>query len=98
VATFEASPRFARDLRRLTKAQRAPAQTAARELAADLNAKVRFRPSLRVKRVRSAPPGVFEMTWAPDGRATFEFGREVRIGHAHVVWRRIGTHAILDDA
>jgi hypothetical protein len=67
-------------------------------MAEDLNAKVRFRPSLRIKRVRSAPPGVFEMTWAPDGRATFEFGSEVRPGQAHVAWRRIGKHDVLDAA
>ena len=29
-----------------------------------------FRPGLRVKRVRGVP-GLYEMTWAPDGRATF---------------------------
>lgn len=30
----------------------------------------RFRPGLRVKKVRGVP-GLFEMTWAPNGRATF---------------------------
>lgn len=59
---------------------------AARELADDLNNHRAPRPGLRVKRVQTAPPGVLEMTWAPDGRATFEFGREVRAGHRHVVW------------
>ena len=39
-------------------------------------------------------PGVFEMTWADDGRATFEFGAAVREGETHIVWRRIGTHEI----
>lgn len=39
-------------------------------------------------------PGVWEMSWAPDGRATFEYGDEVRAGKAHIVWRRVGTHAI----
>jgi hypothetical protein len=34
------------------------------------------------------------MTWAPDGRATFQYGEEVDRGRAHVIWRRIGTHAI----
>jgi hypothetical protein len=32
-----------------------------------------FRPGLRVKGVRGAA-GIFEMTWADDGRATFEYG------------------------
>ena len=35
------------------------------------------------------------MTWAPDVRATFEYGAEVREGEAHIVWRRIGTHDIV---
>ena len=38
--------------------------------------------------------GVFEMTWADDGRATFGYGEPVLEGEPHVVWRRIGTHAI----
>jgi hypothetical protein len=45
----------------------------------------------------SGHPGMYELTWAPDGRATFSLGDEVRPGHPHVVWRRIGTHAIFDE-
>jgi hypothetical protein len=37
---------------------------------------------------------VMEMTFAPDGRATWEFGAEVEVGQVHVIWRRIGTHDI----
>ena len=37
------------------------------------------------------------MTWADDGRATFEYGEEVRAGHPHIIWRRVGTHDILDN-
>ncbi len=59
----------------------------------DLAAGRPFRKALRVKGVQGGG-GVFEMTWAPDGRATFEFGDPEREGHAHVVWRRVGTHAI----
>lgn len=53
----------------------------------------RFRPGLRVKRV-VATKSVWEMTWAPDGRATFEYGPELRPGEQHVMWRRVGTHDI----
>jgi hypothetical protein len=91
------SPRFTRDFRALTEEQRAAARDAARQFAEDLNQRTRPRPALRVKRVQGAPPGVLEMTWAPDGRATFEFGREIRSGEHHVVWRRIGTHAIFGN-
>jgi hypothetical protein len=39
-------------------------------------------------------PGVWEMSWAPDGRPTLEYGDKVRPGHAHIIWRRVGTHSI----
>ena len=48
---------------------------------------------LRVKGVQGAK-GVFEMTWAPDGRATFEYGPEKIPGQPHIIWRRIGGHEI----
>jgi len=40
--------------------------------------------------------GIYEMTWANDGRATFQFGREVKPGEVHIIWRRVGTHDIFD--
>ena len=39
-------------------------------------------------------PAVWEMTWAYDGRATFQYGNEVHAGQPHIIWRRIGTHSI----
>jgi hypothetical protein len=39
-------------------------------------------------------PGIFEMTWAPDGRATFEYGKETTPGEPHIIWRRVGGHDI----
>jgi hypothetical protein len=38
--------------------------------------------------------GVFEMTWADDGRATFQYGHPAVEGEPHVIWRRAGTHDI----
>jgi len=55
-----------------------------------------FPPGLRVRRVQGAA-GVWEITFAPDGRATFEYGREVLAKEPHVIWRRVGTHAVLID-
>ena len=54
----------------------------------------RYRRGLRVKGVR-ALPGHFEMTWAPNGRAIFMPGEEVRPNEPHIVWIAIGTHDIL---
>jgi hypothetical protein len=90
--TFAQTDRFLRDLATLTVAQKAAFRAAVTTFVADLPSG-RFRPGLRVKRVQGAA-GVFELTWADDGRATFEYGPGVREGETHVVWRRIGTHDI----
>lgn len=55
-----------------------------------------FPPNLRVKRVQGAA-GVWEVTFAADGRATFAYGDEVRAGEPHVIWRRVGTHDVLSN-
>jgi hypothetical protein len=55
-----------------------------------------FPSGLRVHRVQGAA-GVWEITFAPDGRATFEYGPELVSGEAHVVWRRVGDHGVLGD-
>ena len=55
----------------------------------------RFDPALRVKRLQGHQ-GVWELTWAPDGRATFAYGAEVRRAR-RMIWRRIGDHSIVSD-
>jgi hypothetical protein len=62
----------------------------------DLQAGKGIRRGLRMKGVRGAR-GIYELTWAADGRATFQFGRSVVDGEPHVIWRRIGGHEILRD-
>ncbi len=52
-----------------------------------------FRPGLGVTGVPGAP-GVFEMTWAPEGRATWQYGPKQRPGTPQVIGRRAGTQAI----
>jgi hypothetical protein len=93
VPTYEALPSFWRDFGRLTSAQQAAFFAAVDRFVADLK-QGRFRAGLRVKGVRIVS-GVFEMTWAPDGRATFHFGEEKRPGEPHGVWRRVGRHEVL---
>ena len=90
--TFSQADRFRRDFARLTAEQKAVFRAAAARFVADLPSG-RFRPGLRVKGVQAAV-GVFEMTWADDGRATFEYGPAVHQGETHVAWRRVGTHDI----
>ncbi|MBX4176996.1 hypothetical protein [Streptomyces geysiriensis] len=93
--TYEALPRFAADHHRLTPEQRRRFRRAVAAFVDDLRAgRGRFRASLRVKGVRSAP-GVFELTWDGNGRATWQYGPAIHPGEQHVIWRRIGTHDIL---
>lgn len=93
--TFETFPRFAKDWKSLASQRQATFREVVLEaFVPDLMALDRpFRPGLRVKGV-AANPGVFEMTWDNDGRATFGYGAERGPGQPHVIWRRIGTHAI----
>lgn len=91
--TYERSARFEQDWAALTDAERRRFRAAVRRFVADLGAGP-FRPGLRVRGIAGAD-GVFEMTWAPDGRATFQYGPERGKG-PHVIWRRIGTHQIFD--
>ncbi|WP_239342486.1 hypothetical protein [Frankia sp. CiP3] len=95
VPTFDALDRFWADYRRLTYAQRERFLRARDLFVEDLQAGVGFRKSLRIKGFRGEP-GVFEMTWAGDGRALFRYGESEKDGEAHIVWLRVGTHDIFD--
>jgi len=75
--TFDALVRFLREYDKLTDAERDAFAVARRKFVADLRAGKGFRAGLRVKRVQGAED-TFEMTWAPDGRAFFRYGDEIR--------------------
>ncbi|MGC4110485.1 MAG: hypothetical protein QM747_08710 [Nocardioides sp.] len=92
--TYDLTDTFKKDLSVLDAEDRRRFHTAVQAFIEDLSATDHgFRAGLRVKRVQ-ATKDVWEMTWAPDGRATFEYGAELRVGELHVVWRWIGTHDI----
>lgn len=92
--TFEADPVFRDQWDKLTQEQqRRFMSKVLSALVPALDNHAALPAGLRVKRVQGTDH-IFEMSWAPDGRATFEYGTEVREGIPHIVWRRIGTHAI----
>ena len=93
--TFDPLPRFLREFAALTAEERDRFRVARRKLVADLQAGHGLCPGLRVKRVEGTDDD-FEMTWAPDGRAFFRYGAEIRPGDPHIIWFRIGTHDIFD--
>ncbi|MFD9796928.1 hypothetical protein ACFWXK_38975 [Streptomyces sp. NPDC059070] len=92
--TFETLPRFTADLQHLTPTQRRRFRRVVRDTFVPDLRTGRFRPGLRIKRIQSSP-GVFELTWDGNGRATWQYGPEIIRGKRHIVWRRVGTHAIL---
>ncbi|MFE2723749.1 hypothetical protein [Kitasatospora sp. NPDC059327] len=82
-----------RDRKGLTAAQKAAFLVAVAQFVTDLRAGQGFRRGLRVKTMQGHPD-IWELTWAPDGRATFSYGEPVQDGDPHIVRRRIGTHEI----
>jgi hypothetical protein len=95
--TYDVLASFRRDWNGLSADEQRAFLAALQKFIEDLRAGKGFRKGLRVKGVKGAP-GMFEMTWAPDGRATFEYGRAVKGGEPHVIWRRIGGHDIFRNA
>ena len=99
--TYFGTDRFWHDWDRLSGAQQKLLKVAVRRLVTDLKEmeagrRSSLRPGLRVKGVKGAR-GVFEMWWAPDGRATFSWGEEKLPGRRHIIWRRCGDHEILKN-
>jgi hypothetical protein len=92
--TFERLPRFDADWNKLTEEQQEQFRAATRQFVRDLQRRRGFRSGLRVKPVRGTR-GIWEMTWADDGRATWQYGSELVPGEPHVVWRRVGSHDVL---
>jgi hypothetical protein len=78
-------PSFWRDWDRLTPQQQRAFREAVENFIGDLaKTEQGFHPRLRIKRMQGHP-GVWEMSWAPDGRATFEYGDEIHPGEAHII-------------
>jgi hypothetical protein len=97
VPTFERLARFDREFRRLPREmQRAFLEMLPLFVAALKESPPVFSPALRVHRVQGTT-GVWEITFAPDGRATFEYGEEIAAGEPHVIWRRVGTHGVIAE-
>ncbi len=95
--TFARLARFDREFRRLPRElQRAFLAVLPTFIEALRRSPPEFPPTLRIKRVQGTT-GIWEISFAPDGRATFEYGAEVRSGEQHVLWRRIGRHDVLSD-
>jgi len=94
VPTYERSSEFIEHYQRLTAEQKALFRTAVKKFIADLRRGQGFRKGLHVKGIKG-DPGMFELTWAPDGQAVFSFGESVRGNEPHIIWHAVGTHGVL---
>ena len=92
--TYERSPEFIELYQRLTAEQKALFRTAVKKFRDGLGRCQGFRKGLSIKGLKGAP-GMFELTWAPDGRAVFSFGKSLRQNERHVSWHAVGTHGVL---
>lgn len=92
MTTFETLSTFESAWRTLTRDQQGTFRRVVTEqFEPDLTmAEHGFRPSLRVRGVPGFP-GLFEMAWDIEGRATFSYGSERAPGQPHVIWHQITT-------
>jgi hypothetical protein len=95
VPTCGLTARFKKDFAALAADEKKAFRTAVRKFITDLDQPA-FRAGLRVKGIQGAK-GIYEMTWAPDGRATFEYGESEVEGQVRIIWRRCGKHSIFDS-
>jgi hypothetical protein len=91
--TYSRLARFIRDFEKLSAEDKVRFVKAVRAFVDDLAAGNGFRAGLRVKKMHGHED-IWELSWAPDGRATFSYGDPIRAGHVHIVWHRVGTHDI----
>jgi bifunctional DNA-binding transcriptional regulator/antitoxin component of YhaV-PrlF toxin-antitoxin module len=96
MSAFRLLPEFRSRFAELTKPDQEAFLVAFTHFVEDLGGP-QSRPGLRVKSLIGRP-GIYEMTWAPYGRATFRYGEPLRAGEPHIIWRCIGTHPVVHRA
>jgi len=91
--TYHVFPQFWKMYHSLSVEQKAQFRTAVNHMVEDIKNGQGFRSGLRVKGVKGRD-GIYEMTWANDGRATFSYGSSIVEGTPHIQWHQVGTHEI----
>jgi hypothetical protein len=99
--TYELTARFWSDYDQLSLEEKEAFDKARRTFTAVLTAWERggcqgqpsFPKRLGIKRMKGYV-GINELAWAPDGRATWQYGETRTANKSHIIWRRVGTHRI----
>lgn len=93
--TYFRTDRFIKDLEGLSEDAKQNFREAVQKFVEDLKRDGIMRTSLGIRAIRSRPgSGIMEFHFEGDGRATFQYGTSKIEGEAHVIWRRVGTHAV----
>jgi hypothetical protein len=95
VPTYEKLPGFVRDHAGLTREEKRDFKRAVEKLVEDLKAGRPPRAGLRVGKLERYKD-IWELTWAPDGKAAFSYGESIREGEPHIIWHAVGGHEIFD--
>jgi len=96
VPTFDRLALFKREYRKLTPNQKARFRVAVDKLVAALKQDPPSLPGDPLVHPLTGHHGVYELRFAPDGRATFTFGAPQRASQPHIIRRRIGGHEVLE--
>jgi hypothetical protein len=89
---YDRLQQFMREWRKLTSAQQQQFEAAWRAIAVALSLTKALPPPPLVQKMSGQE--IYEVRWAPDGRATFHIEHDAN-GEQIIVWRRIGDHSIL---
>lgn len=90
---YDSLPLFDKEFSKLAPEQRRAFMAAVRKIIDSLTAGQGF-PSPPLVQKMSAY-NLYEVRWAADGRATFEYAYDAALQAHKVLWRRIGDHKIL---
>ena len=87
---------FKREYRKQTPEEKARSKVAVDKLVSALKQDPPALPGDPLVHPLSGHHGVYELRFAPDGRATFTFGSPVRGSEPLIIWCRIGGHELLE--
>ena len=93
VPKYEKETGFVAEYEKLTPQQKKQFRTAVKKIIAALDAGNFPGPPLVIK---MSGFSLYEVRWAADGRATFEYRYDTKLNEQIVVWRRIGDHSVLN--
>jgi len=92
---YTSLPTFDREFKKLTAEEKLAFMATVRKLIQSLSSGQGI-PGLPLIRKLSGY-NLYELRWAADGRATFEYAYDSTLQANKVIWRRVGDHSVLNN-